>query len=260
MDAGIEINDQIGRKVALLNPAKKIVSLVPSQTLLLADLDLDSEVVGITKFCVHPHEWRKKKTIIGGTKKIHHEKIHDLQPDLIIANKEENNREDIEALEQHYQVYVSEVEDLESSIRMIEDIGRMTGKLESAKKINEEIIRGFSKLKVSKKPESILYFIWKNPWMVAGNDTFISAMIEKCGWKNAAQQARYPTVTEADIQEINPEIVFLSSEPFPFKQKHIQELQNLLPQARIELVDGEMFSWYGSALVRSAAYFSNLIR
>lgn len=260
MEEGIEIMDQIGRRITLPNPAKKIVSLVPSQTLLLADLDLDSEVLGITKFCVHPREWRKKKTIIGGTKKIHREKIHDLQPDLIIANKEENNREDIEALERHFQVYVSDVDDLESSIRMIEDVGRLTGRKEQSEKINHEIITGFSKLKASNKPERVLYFIWKNPWMVAGNDTFINAMIEKCGWENAAQQARYPTITEEEIKKINPEIIFLSSEPFPFKEKHIQELKNLIPHARIELVDGEMFSWYGSALVRSAAYFSNLIR
>ena len=88
----IEITDQLGRKIKLSQVPKRIVSLVPSQTELLIHLGLEEQLVGITKFCVHPKHLLKTKQIVGGTKNVHFDRVRDLQPDIILCNKEENTQ------------------------------------------------------------------------------------------------------------------------------------------------------------------------
>lgn len=248
--------DQLGREVRLPKEPTRIVSLVPSQTELLFDLGLDSRVVGITKFCVHPESWFRSKTRVGGTKKLHFDVIESLNPDLILANKEENNQEDIERLAKDFPVWVSDVNDLDSALEMIRSVAEITGK--NAQPLIKEIELGFSELKpIAEKPKT-LYLIWKNPYMAAGTDTFIHNMMSG-GFENACSETRYPELSEADIQRLNPDLILLSSEPFPFKENHISELKKLLPETEIRLVDGEMFSWYGSRLRMAPNYFSDLI-
>lgn len=251
------VTDQLGRAVHIPKFPQRIISLVPSQTELLFDLGLGERVVGITKFCVHPEEWFRNKTRIGGTKKLHLEAVHELHPDLIIANKEENNREDIERLETDYPVWVSDVNDLSSALEMIASVGAITD-TDSSDLFNE-INHGFSELKPLNPTKRVLYLIWNKPYMAAGSDTFINDMLQRCGFENVVGKTRYPELTEKDIIELNPEMVLLSSEPFPFREKHIHELQTLLPQATIKLVDGEMFSWYGSRLKYAPTYFTGLL-
>ena len=249
--------DQIGREVEVVKTPQRIVSLVPSQTELLYDLGLADRVVGITKFCIHPEEWFRTKTRVGGTKQLHFDTIESLNPDLIIANKEENNWEDIEALEKHFPVWVSDVFDLDSALEMIAKIGMVTGT--DSTDLVAEIASEFDKLKPSHRPKKILYLIWKKPYMAAGSDTFINDMLSRCGFENVLSESRYPELTESKILDLNPDVVFLSSEPFPFGPTHMHELEGLLPNASIKLVDGELFSWYGSRLKRSPAYFSELV-
>lgn len=241
---------------------KRIVSLVPSQTELLFDLGLDEETVGITKFCVHPKEWFRGKTRVGGTKTINIDKITALQPDLIIANKEENVKEQIEALSEIAPVWVSDIHDLQGALDMIQTIGKLTDRYEKAEIITRLIQHRFDNLNhPAKKGLNTLYLIWRRPWMSIGSDTFIHHIMHRAGLKNVCKNlARYPELTNEEIVKLNPELVLLSSEPYPFKEKHIAELQQLLPDAKIVLADGEMFSWYGSRLLHAPVYLEELLQ
>lgn len=234
----------------------RIVSTVPSQTELLSYLGLDEHLVGITKFCVHPEHIYRSVERIGGTKDLDVERIIALQPDLIIANKEENERTQIEALQPHAEVYVSDVHDLRSALDMIRNVGELCDRAEESKQLSRDIDAAFAQLTPSKNLGTALYLIWKSPYMSVGRDTFIHAMLEQIGCRNMlAEQTRYP---EIGAGEGDPDLILLSSEPYPFKEKHIAELQQAWPQAKVVLVDGEYFSWYGSRLLQAPAYFQVL--
>lgn len=251
--------DQMNRTVRLEHIPRRIVSLVPSQTELLADLGLDEAVVGITKFCIHPERWFRTKTRIGGTKTVNIEKVRTLQPDLIIANKEENTQSDIEALENIAPVWISDIFTLEDSLQMIHEVGKIFGKETQAIALSEDISNSFQQLAEIPKPaRKALYLIWKDPYLAAAKNTFIDDMLQRCGFENFISETRYPEWTPDPSQ--SPDLILLSSEPYPFKEKHIAELQEIYPQANVLLVDGEMFSWYGSRLRESAAYFTNLLK
>lgn len=255
------ISDMMGRDVAFNYPPKRIVSVVPSQTELLADLGLHDEVVGITKFCIHPESWFRSKERIGGTKKLDIEKIKALQPDLIIANKEENEQEQIEELAKHFPVWISDIHNLPQALQMIQVVGQLTGTDGKANELVDEIVNGFTQLHTSTTAKRVAYFIWYNPWMSVGHDTFISNVIHTIGWKNVlSDKSRYPEITLEELKTYNPELVLLSSEPFPFKEKHIAEVKAALPDAEVKLVDGEMFSWYGSRLKEAVGYLQQLIK
>src|SRR5258705_5714181 len=251
--------DQTGRNIELHKTPARIISLVPSQTELLYDLGLTNEVVGITKFCVHPDEWFRSKTRVGGTKELKPDIIRQLKPDLVIANKEENVREQIEDLANDYPVWVSDVNNLGDAYAMIEQIGILTDKKKEAQEICVQIEAAFSRFLIPDIWLPTAYLIWQNPYMTVGGDTFIHSMMDCAGFDNIfAQRNRYPEVTPDELAGC--QLLFLSSEPFPFKEKHIEELQPLLPNTKILLVDGEMFSWYGSRLLHAPEYFNQLRR
>lgn len=253
--------DMIGRNLQLAGIPKRIISVVPSQTELLFDLGLRDEVIGITKFCVHPEEWFRNKTRIGGTKKLNIEKIRELQPDLIIANKEENEKSQIDELAKEFPVWISDIQTMADALRMIEEVGRIVGKGLEAGSIIDKIKSSFATLQRATSPKRTAYFIWYDPWMSVGSDTFISHMIDAIGWENVfAERSRYPEISMEVLAAASPELVLLSSEPFPFKEKHIAEIKSILPDADVLLVDGEMFSWYGSRLLQAPAYFSSLLQ
>lgn len=251
--------DQTGRTVSLTTTPRRIVSLVPSQTELLFDLGLEEEVVGITKFCIHPPAWFYTKARVGGTKKINFSAIHQLAPDLVIANKEENDKAQIEEIANSYPVWVSDVNDLPTAYQMIEQIGLITGANVKAQALIGVIKSSFDRLSAIGYKPATAYLIWNDPYMTTGGDTFIHSMLTVAGFSNVfANNTRYPEVTINDLQAQNLDLLLLSSEPFPFKQKHIDQLQTLLPDVQILLVDGEMFSWYGSRLQYAANYFAEL--
>lgn len=255
--------DQTNTPVKIPAGPLRIISLVPSQTELLHYLNLENEVVGITKFCVHPKEWFKTKTRVGGTKQYHFDRIEALEPNLIIANKEENDKEQILQLAQKYPVWISDVKNLADADQMIRSIGKITNTSDRANDLAEKIQQGFSILKsqiAARPPLRVLYLIWQKPYMTIGGDTFINNMIESAGWINCyADQTRYPIVTEEALKALNPDLILLSSEPFPFKEKHIKQISHLCPTAVIRLVDGEYFSWYGSRLLQTSEYLCNLV-
>ena len=237
----------------------RIISVVPSITELLHYLQLDQETIAITKFCIHPNEWFQNKTRIGGTKKIDIDKIKSLSPDLIIANKEENIKEEIEILAQQFNVWLTDINTLEDAIVMIEDIGNLTNRVAKATALAREIREEFETF-VTKKPlKKVAYLIWNNPFMTIGGDTYINNMLMHAGYKNVFDNIlRYPVITIEEIQQSGCKYLFLSSEPYPFAEKHAVEIQKDLPGIKIVLVDGEMFSWYGSRLLWAPQYFKTL--
>lgn len=250
--------DQMGTPIQLSAPPRRIVSLVPSQTELLFDLGLGDQVVGVTKFCVHPASARKTKTIIGGTKKFDLDRIKSLQPDLAIGNKEENYPEGIEAIRRICPVWMSDVITLDDAHQMIEGVSLLTGKKEEGTMMLKEITDAFSSIKTVSS-RRILYLMWYDPWMAAASGTFIHSVIERAGWINvAAEQTRYPMITGKQILDMNPDVVLLSSEPFPFGPKHEAEIRQWLPDAVVRFVDGEFFSWYGSRLRLAPNYIQSL--
>lgn len=236
----------------------RIVSLVPSLTEYLWALGLDGEVVGITKFCVHPQAWRKQKVLIGGTKKINRLAIQKLSPDLIIANKEENTKEDITFLEEHFEVLLTEINSLEQAFEYLSIIGERVGKKLEAKQLLHQIHAQFNDTTQIVHGSSFLYFIWKDPYYIVGQQTYIDALLSHFGFQNACFLSRYPSLEawrEApSTQDKQPAFIFLSSEPFPFEEKHFAEVQALFPNSKIELIDGEMCSWYGARMLKATSY------
>lgn len=253
----IELIDQMNRTIRLEQTPKRIVSLVPSQTELLYHLGCDEQTVGITKFCIHPNEWFRNKTRVGGTKNVNFEKIAALKPDLIIANKEENAKEDIDRLMELYPVYMSDIFDVKDACQMILDVGQLVGKKEEANEMVSKVQSDFNNL--PRLNGTVLYFIWSKPYMVVGPNTFIGHIIQRLGLTNLIADAdiRYQEITPAEITELNPDHILLSSEPFPFKEEHCAEFQEFT-NAQLHLVDGELFSWYGSRMLEMKPYFDQL--
>ena len=258
----MHFTDQVGHTFHLAKTPQRIVSLVPSQTEFLCDLGLEHRLVGITKYCIHPYDKVNQIVKVGGTKNFSINKIDALQPDLIIANKEENTKEGIEFLKMHYPVYTSDITTIEDAYNMMHEIGTIVNKGEEAKKMIVTIEDEFSILKgLTTKSVKTLYLIWRKPWMTIGGDTFISHMMQIAGFDNCCTHlARYPVLTEEEIQRINPAVVLLSSEPYPFKSRHLKEIQAICPHADVKLVDGELFSWYGSRMGLAPTYFLNLLK
>jgi ABC-type Fe3+-hydroxamate transport system substrate-binding protein len=257
----LTFTDQMGHQLTLPQVPQRIVSLVPSQTELLFDLGLGERIVGVTKFCIHPKKQVKEKTIVGGTKNFKLDVIEQLQPDLIIGNKEENYKEGIEQLQQKYPVWMSDIYTLEDSLEMMQLVGQITGTETIAHQLTRTIRSGFDQLQLPAQPTiNTAYFIWRNPYMAVGGNNFIDNILQHCGFINAfADLERYPEISPELLQQTSPQLILLSSEPYPFSEKHIAEFQTLCPLATIKVVDGEMFSWYGSRLTLAPEYLQGLI-
>ncbi|RRJ92207.1 ABC transporter substrate-binding protein [Flavobacterium macacae] len=259
--------DQIGTTLTFENTPKRIISLVPSQTELLYELGLEENIIGITKFCVHPYHLKQTKKIIGGTKKVHYEKIKLLQPDIIIANKEENTLEIVEELRKIAPVWVTNVITIEDNFQMISDFGKLFNCRTEALKISDKIKNAqqdFLEFMKDKPSRKVAYFIWKDPFMVAGSDNYINEILKLNNFQNIYDNpekfsGRYPEIIIQKIRiQGDPEIVFLSSEPFPFKDEHAFEIGRFTHHAKTIFVDGEMFSWYGSRLLKAFDYFKTI--
>lgn len=252
--------DQLSNKLELSQAPKRIVCLVPSITELLAHFKLENEVIGITKFCFEPNSWFKSKDRIGGTKTVNITAVEQLKPDLIIANKEENDKAQIEELQKSFPVFVSNIFTLKDALEMISKLGEICDRTAASKQLNQNIILAFEQLQNENFTTlKVAYFIWDKPLMIAANKTFINNMLQLGAYKNVFNNLeRYPVIDEEQLKAAEPNVVLLSSEPFPFKEKHLAKYQHLLPKAKIILVDGTMFSWYGSRLVNSPKYFREL--
>ena len=254
----MKLLDMLGRELEVPGEAKRIVSLVPSQTELLYDLGLDREIIGITRFCIHPEHWFRSKTRVGGTKSLHLDKIRALAPDLIIANKEENRKEEIEALAKDFPVWISDVQSLEEALLMIRGVGRICGRPEKAASMCSEIVQTFEELR-QVRPGRVAYLIWEDPLMVVGGGTFINDILQRWGLQNIYEErGRYPLTDLEELKSLEPDLLILATEPFPFKEKHVKHLQAWMPGVQAVIADGELFSWYGSRLRHTPAYLNRL--
>ncbi len=255
------VTDHLNRKLQFSDPPERIISLVPSLTELICDLGLQEKLVGVTKFCVHPREIKDRTQVIGGTKKINLENSLDLKPDFVLANKEENIEHQVNSLsEQGINVYVSDIcnhKDLKNLIHQLGEIFQIDA---IANKVVNKLDAAISQLESCRLKNELraAYLIWKNPYMAAGGDTYISFMLNKIGLKNAlSEKSRYPSLEESELKNLETDILLLSSEPFPFKESHVEELTELTGK-KVILVDGEFFSWYGTRILHMSDYTEQL--
>ncbi len=257
----MKYKDQLNRTLEFESTPQRIVCLVPSLTELIVDLGLESQVVGVTKFCVHPSFLRKRKAVVGGTKQVHFDKIKALNPDVILCNKEENTKEMFLELEKIAPVHMSHISDFKDALDIIALYGDLFAVEKKASSVIESIQNKYVEFCefIADEPQlKVAYFIWKNPWMVAANETFINAMLDLNNFENSfGHLKRYPEIHLEAINETT-NVIMLSSEPFPFKEQHILELEQQYPGTTVLLVNGEYFSWYGSRLEKAFDYFKTL--
>jgi ABC-type Fe3+-hydroxamate transport system substrate-binding protein len=252
-----KIKDALGQSLSFRHEPQRIVSLVPSLTQTFCDAGLENRLKGVTKFCVHPGHIRQKATVIGGTKNPRTDDILRLNPDFIVANKEENRREDIETLAKHCPVYTTDIKTLSDFSEFCTDMSSLfkESSFATIKESTDTVIQN----KHTGQTLKVCYLIWKDPYMTVGQDTYIHHMMAHHGFDNVFDhEVRYPEINEEDIQNSQADFVFLSSEPYPFKDKDINELRQSVTHKEIILVDGEMFSWYGSAISKAHEYLSKL--
>lgn len=254
----MQIQDDLANKLAFNSPPQRIVSLCPSITETLIYLDR-KKVVGRTKFCIHPREKVTEIQRVGGTKNVNLEKIIELNPDLIIAEKEENTKEIVEKLQKKFPVFVVNIEIIEDAYRMIESFGFLMQKQEKANNLLENIKSNFQEI-YQNFHQKILYFIWENPKMIVGKQTYINSILTFLGFENILldQESRYYEVSNQQILQSNAEFLLLSTEPFPFKEKHLLNFEQQFPDKKVILVDGEIFSWYGVRMLEAMEYFQQL--
>lgn len=251
--------DQLNREIEITRTPQRIISLVPSLTELLVDLGLENNLVGITKFCIYPKHLLKTKTIVGGTKQVHLDKIKALKPDFILGNKEENTQAIVTAVSQVAPTYVSDIYSIKDTLGLINQLSIILDCKQQAAIIEKQIKKEraeFSEFIKNKTSKKVAYFIWANPYMVVGGNNFINEMLKLNKFKNVyAASNRYPEITLEELKETD--YILLSSEPFPFKTKHKKWFKNHTKE-KIILVAGEPFSWYGSRLIKAFDYFKKL--
>ncbi len=255
--------DALNREIKLPKTPNRIVSLVPSLTELLHDMGMERQVVGITKYCVHPPHYKLTKTVVGGTKKVKYDVIKELNPDFILCSKEENTPEMVAALEKIAPVYVSDVNSFADALALIKQLGLVFDRRTQSQHIIDKITYRFQEFQQGIKEtriKKVAYFIWANPWMVAASHTFIDDMLRICRFENAyAKLERYPEIKIKRMRIIaNPEILFFSSEPHSFTDEEVYEVLRSNKKVLTIYVDGQYFSWYGSRLIKAFDHFQQI--
>lgn len=237
----------------------RIVSLVPSWTEYIVDLRLAAHLVGRTKFCVRAGEHPETIARIGGTKTLHVEKIESLKPDVIIASKEENSREQVEACAAFADVLVTDVRTVEGALESLEEVADFVGQRDRGVQWRKRTESAWGE---PRAPFTDAYYvIWKEPLMVAGSDTYIHSVLNWWGIRNAASQmesVRYPEIKLDSLEDSSCRRLLLSSEPYPFRDENCRAFGERGWDAHC--VDGEAFSWYGSRMVHAVEYLASLQR
>lgn len=245
--------------------APRIVSLVPSITELLCDLGLAACLVGRTGFCIHPDHIVRHIQKIGGTKDVNLGKVRALAPTHLIVNIDENEKPVVDALAQFIpHVIVTHPMAPRDNLALFRLLGGIFRAEEKAEALCEEFEREYAALAATPKGKerTMLYCIWKDPWMTVAPDTYIARMMAEIGWRGWSSDAfagkRYPEFSWSDelVQSIDG--VLLSSEPYRFTEEHADALEKQIGKP-VQLVDGEMMSWYGSRAIAGLRYLKGLV-
>ena len=247
----------------------RIVSLVPSITELLFALGLERQIVGRTGFCVHPRDKVRNVPKVGGTKAVNVEAVRALQPTHLIVNIDENERDTVEQLRAFVpHVVVTHPQTPRDNLSLYALLGAIFGREREASNLADQLeARLHEAATRAFRPQNVLYLIWREPWMTVARDTYISAMLRLVNWQTlpdvqggTAGAARYPSFEFAGANRApwlaDVERILLSTEPYRFTQAHCEALQRdpRMGGKRIELIDGEMVSWYGARAIEGIAY------
>jgi ABC-type Fe3+-hydroxamate transport system substrate-binding protein len=257
-----DLVDASGVAMTLARPPRRIVSLIPSTTETLCALGLGEALVGVTVYCREPAEVVQTKTRIGGEKDPSLEMIRGLAPDLVVANVEENRADHVATLRRWgIPVWVTYPRTVAEGIRMIRELGELTGTSERAVAIAdklETLQREVSAVTRQRPPVPVFYAIWRDPWMTIGRDTYIHDMLRVCGGANvfADHADRYPRVSLEEMAAGHPEVILLPDEPFRFRPAHLRDFGAYpdvpaVRNGRIHLVDGKPFSWHGPRIAEA---------
>jgi ABC-type Fe3+-hydroxamate transport system substrate-binding protein len=250
----MKITDHLNRTVILKSKPERVVSMVPSLTETLADLGLAENLVAVTRFCKYPSNVVNTLPKIGGPKNINLEKIIDLKPDFVVAVKEENNKKQVLSLAEHVPVFVFDINTLEDSFDMLQLLGTIFEIQEISAQWIKRIKEKLEILKPSVVAEKTLYMIWKKPWMAAGKSTFIGSMMQVAGFNNLIS-GRYPEISENEMRKADA--ILLATEPYHFNENDRKQLQEMFSGTRVIIVDGEMFTWYGTHMLKAFDYFTS---
>lgn len=254
--------DGRGRSLTTPSPPQRILSLVPSTTETLFDLGCGDRVVGCTRFCVRPAEQVAELPKVGGTKDVDPERVSALRPDLILANCEENTREIFEALDSVAPLWAPLPRTVDEALSDLLHTGELIHATAQAQDWHRRIQTARADLRAATPGHrfSYAYLIWRSPFMTVSDDTFIASMLAETGGLNVFGEHpdRFPTTSATEIASLQPDLVLLSSEPFPFRDRHRQELHRAtgLPLERLRYIDGELASWHGTRMLRAFASFA----
>jgi len=262
--------DASGVTVDLARPPRRIVSLVPSITETLCALGLADALVGITVYCVEPRDVVSGKNRIGGEKNPDLDKIRGLEPDLVIANIEENLRDHVDTLRSwSIPVWVTYPRTVAEGIRLIAELGAVTGTDARARELLSEIeplYERVAKAAARRPPVPVFYPIWRGPYMTINRDTYIHDLLRVCAGRNvfADRGERYPTVTLDEVAAQRPAVILLPDEPFRFRRAHLADFAGYadmpaVRDERIHLVDGKPFSWHGPRIADALRTVPRLI-
>lgn len=258
----IVFTDDMKEEVQLQGIPGRIISLCPSVTETLVKLGLQNELVGRTDYCYRPEGEIEEVRKIGGPKELDMSAIGELNPELIIAVKEENDRGQIEKLREKYPVFVFDVNTYAEALDMLIRLGEMTGKHKEATDLGDRIDKAFAKIPQLETPRTFLYLVWKDPLMAAGKRTYINSVLSSHGFVNCLDNfiQRYVTLNVEVFKKLKFDMAFLPSEPFEFDEEDRKDILAFFPEADVRLVDGEAFSWYGYRMLHAAEYISEMIR
>lgn len=261
---GDQLVDAVGVEHGPARPSARIVSLVPSITELLFDLGLESQIVGRTTFCVHPTGRVDKVKRVGGTKKVKLDTLRGLYPTHVIVNIDENTRALVDEIA-HFVPHIIVTHPIEprDNLNLFRLLGGIFDRAQTARRLCRDFELAYNILVDSARhlpTRRVLYLIWKSPWMTVSKPTYISRMLSLVHWETVAHvpETRYPEVTFSDDLFATTDIMLFSSEPYPFKQKHVEAFRHMFPAVNrtLSLIDGEMISWYGSRAIPGLKYLS----
>ncbi len=259
----MSVQDARGKTFDTQSAPRRIVSLVPSHTETLFAFGAGDRVVGVTDYCIYPQDGVAAKTKIGGTKNPRVVDILALQPDLVIANVEENRKPDVEALEARgVPVFVTFARTVRAALAELRALAQLVH-ADNADTIIEPIESLLTHYQLPSSRPRVFIPIWRDPWMTANGETYIGDLIETCGginiFRDRARQyrrpepdrdTRYPRVTLNEVAAAKPDVILLPDEPYRFTEQDAAELRGLV-DARIHLVDGTLVSWYGVRMGRA---------